>query len=184
MCIDEAFRTALEYGLPPTGSEGEGLFEGLHLGGFRTGLPEELLQGSALGACCWGPALMACVEEKGLIEGLCSCAAVGARTCMRAASAACRIADHPAARNACLRRLTSLLLQPSSPWHHPLPTGWGMGIDRMTMLLTNTTNIKEVLLFPAMKPDEVAAPKQQQAGQQQQQQPAESSVAEGGGTGI
>lgn len=36
----------------------------------------------------------------------------------------------------------------------PPTGGWGMGIDRMTMLLTNTTNIKEVLLFPAMKPEE------------------------------
>ncbi len=38
------------------------------------------------------------------------------------------------------------------------PTGgWGMGIDRFTMMLTDTNNIKEVLLFPAMKPDDVAA---------------------------
>jgi lysyl-tRNA synthetase class 2 len=29
-----------------------------------------------------------------------------------------------------------------------------MGIDRFTMLLTDTNNIKEVLLFPAMKPDD------------------------------
>lgn len=30
--------------------------------------------------------------------------------------------------------------------------GWGIGIDRLTMFLTNKWNIKEVLLFPAMKP--------------------------------
>ena len=36
----------------------------------------------------------------------------------------------------------------------PPTAGWGMGIDRLTMLLTDTNNIKEVLLFPAMKPDE------------------------------
>lgn len=36
----------------------------------------------------------------------------------------------------------------------PPTGGWGMGIDRMTMLLTDTSNIKEVLLFPAMKPEE------------------------------
>ena len=34
------------------------------------------------------------------------------------------------------------------------PTGgWGCGVDRMTMFLTNKMNIKEVLLFPAMKPE-------------------------------
>ncbi|CAG8610960.1 4965_t:CDS:2 [Paraglomus brasilianum] len=34
--------------------------------------------------------------------------------------------------------------------------GWGMGIDRLTMFLTDSNNIKEVLLFPAMKPIEEA----------------------------
>eukprot|EP00271_Cylindrocystis_brebissonii_P000570 TRINITY_DN10680_c0_g1_i2.p1 TRINITY_DN10680_c0_g1~~TRINITY_DN10680_c0_g1_i2.p1 ORF type:complete len:670 (+),score=152.57 TRINITY_DN10680_c0_g1_i2:367-2376(+) len=38
------------------------------------------------------------------------------------------------------------------------PTGgFGMGIDRLTMMLTDSQNIKEVLLFPAMKPIENAA---------------------------
>lgn len=39
---------------------------------------------------------------------------------------------------------------------HGLPPtgGWGMGIDRLTMFLTDSNNIKEVLLFPAMKPDD------------------------------
>jgi len=39
---------------------------------------------------------------------------------------------------------------------HGLPPtgGWGMGIDRLCMLLCNTNNIKEVILFPAMKPTE------------------------------
>lgn len=37
---------------------------------------------------------------------------------------------------------------------HALPPtgGWGLGIDRLTMFLSNKNNIKEVLLFPAMKP--------------------------------
>lgn len=34
----------------------------------------------------------------------------------------------------------------------PPTGGWGVGIDRLCMFLTNKWNIKEVLLFPAMKP--------------------------------
>lgn len=39
---------------------------------------------------------------------------------------------------------------------HGLPptAGWGTGVDRLTMFLTDSNTIKEVLLFPAMKPDE------------------------------
>jgi lysyl-tRNA synthetase class 2 len=39
---------------------------------------------------------------------------------------------------------------------HGLPPtgGFGLGIDRLTMFLSNKSNIKEVLLFPAMKPTE------------------------------
>eukprot|EP00173_Palmaria_palmata_P004407 Plantae.Rhodophyta-Palmaria_palmata.ctg5919.p2 GENE.Plantae.Rhodophyta-Palmaria_palmata.ctg5919~~Plantae.Rhodophyta-Palmaria_palmata.ctg5919.p2 ORF type:complete len:285 (+),score=43.96 Plantae.Rhodophyta-Palmaria_palmata.ctg5919:107-856(+) len=39
---------------------------------------------------------------------------------------------------------------------HGLPPtgGWGLGVDRLTMMLTDNISIKEVLLFPAMKPDE------------------------------
>jgi len=36
----------------------------------------------------------------------------------------------------------------------PPTAGWGMGIDRLTMFLTNSYNIKEVICFPAMKPEE------------------------------
>ncbi len=41
----------------------------------------------------------------------------------------------------------------------PPTGGWGVGIDRLTMFLSDNNNIKEVLLFPAMKPDEVGAAK-------------------------
>lgn len=34
----------------------------------------------------------------------------------------------------------------------PPTAGWGLGVDRLVMLLTDKNNIKEVLLFPAMKP--------------------------------
>lgn len=40
----------------------------------------------------------------------------------------------------------------------PPTAGWGMGIDRLTMFLTDSNNIKEVLLFPAMKPEDRLAP--------------------------
>jgi lysyl-tRNA synthetase class 2 len=37
---------------------------------------------------------------------------------------------------------------------HSMPpcAGWGLGIDRLTMLLTDTHNLKEVILFPTMRP--------------------------------
>ncbi|CAN0187665.1 unnamed protein product, partial [Hapterophycus canaliculatus] len=36
----------------------------------------------------------------------------------------------------------------------PPTAGWGVGVDRLTMFLSDKNNIKEVLLFPAMKPEE------------------------------
>ncbi|XP_029464107.1 lysine--tRNA ligase isoform X2 [Rhinatrema bivittatum] len=36
----------------------------------------------------------------------------------------------------------------------PPTAGWGMGIDRLAMFFTDSNNIKEVLLFPAMKPED------------------------------
>jgi len=34
----------------------------------------------------------------------------------------------------------------------PPTGGWGLGIDRLVMFMSNSHNIKEVMLFPAMKP--------------------------------
>lgn len=36
----------------------------------------------------------------------------------------------------------------------PPAAGFGMGLDRLTMLLTNSANLREVILFPIMKPKE------------------------------
>lgn len=37
----------------------------------------------------------------------------------------------------------------------PPTGGWGLGIDRLVMFLTDNQNIKEVILYPAMKPEEI-----------------------------
>ena len=37
---------------------------------------------------------------------------------------------------------------------HGMPpiSGWGMGMDRFTALLTNQDNLKDTVLFPIMRP--------------------------------
>ena len=39
---------------------------------------------------------------------------------------------------------------------HGMPpiSGWGMGIDRLICLLTGQENLRDVILFPLMKPRE------------------------------
>jgi len=43
----------------------------------------------------------------------------------------------------------------------PPTGGWGLGIDRMAMLLADHINIKEVIIFPAMKPADIETIKAQ-----------------------
>lgn len=47
----------------------------------------------------------------------------------------------------------------------PPTGGWGCGVDRLCMFLTDSNNIKEVLLFPAMKPQENIVPKKEETAE-------------------
>jgi lysyl-tRNA synthetase class 2 len=46
----------------------------------------------------------------------------------------------------------------------PPTGGWGMGIDRLTMFLTNNYSIKEVLTFPMMKDEKPDGEKKEAIG--------------------
>jgi lysyl-tRNA synthetase class 2 len=35
----------------------------------------------------------------------------------------------------------------------PPISGWGMGVDRIIALLTNATSLRDVILFPLLRPE-------------------------------
>jgi lysyl-tRNA synthetase, class II len=46
----------------------------------------------------------------------------------------------------------------------PPISGWGMGIDRLTALLTGQTNLRDVVLFPLMRPQDLSSKKSSRKG--------------------
>lgn len=58
----------------------------------------------------------------------------------------------------------------------PPTAGWGLGIDRLTMFLSDRNNIKEVLFFPTMKP--LSAPPTQATEAKQPKETMEEKAAE------
>ncbi|MEK7139442.1 MAG: amino acid--tRNA ligase-related protein, partial [Patescibacteria group bacterium] len=61
---------------------------------------------------------------------------------------------------------------------HGLPpiSGWGLGIDRLITLMTGQENLRDVVLFPLMRPKDAAGtePKNQPAGDRTSKPPAKS----------
>lgn len=59
----------------------------------------------------------------------------------------------------------------------PPTAGWGLGVDRLAMFLSNKWNIKEVLLFPAMKPTEEQAERTKSVRSSKEGKPAPAPAA-------
>ncbi|KAF8220810.1 hypothetical protein L208DRAFT_1382510 [Tricholoma matsutake] len=58
--------------------------------------------------------------------------------------------------DACFLPITDTDYNPPLEWSMAPTGGWDIGIDHLVIFLTDSTNSKEVFLFPAMKPKSAA----------------------------
>lgn len=76
---------------------------------------------------------------------------------MRALQQVATAAEHPSPTTPSFPKILDETFCTALEYGLPPTAGWGVGIDRLTMFLADHANIKEVILFPLLKPDEAGA---------------------------